>query len=71
VPETNVGGRDRLARALLAVLLTTVAVGTIGSGTHNIGLLALAGALGLGVNRVTGFCGLHEAFGVDTSTGSP
>lgn len=56
MPETNVGGRDRLARALLAVLLTTVAVGTIGSGKHNIGLLALAGALGLGFNRVTGFC---------------
>lgn len=70
MPVKNVGGRDRLARAVLAALLTAVAVGTIGRGKHSTGLLALAGALGLGFNAVTDFCGLNEALGVDTSTGS-
>ncbi|ESS05436.1 MAG: protein of unknown function (DUF2892) [uncultured archaeon A07HB70] len=71
VPAKNVGGRDRLTRALLAVLLTAVAVSTLGRGRRRTGLLALAGALGLGFNAVTCFCGLNEALGIDTSTESP
>ncbi|PSP44598.1 DUF2892 domain-containing protein, partial [Halobacteriales archaeon QH_10_70_21] len=30
--EKNVGGRDRLVRALLAVVLTVVALSTLGNG---------------------------------------
>jgi hypothetical protein len=67
VPEKNVGGRDRLTRAALAVLLTIVAVGTLGDGRRKTGLLALVGALGVGFNAVTCFCGVNETLGIDTT----
>ncbi|PSP28618.1 DUF2892 domain-containing protein [Halobacteriales archaeon QH_2_65_14] len=66
--ESNVGGRDRLARALLATLLTIVAVNTLRKGKRKTGLLALVGALGFGFNATTCFCGLNEALGIDTTT---
>ncbi|MFC7323088.1 YgaP-like transmembrane domain [Halorubrum rutilum] len=65
--ETNVGGRDRLARALLAALLTIVAVSTLRKGKRKTGLLALVGALGLGFNATTCFCGLNKTLGIDTT----
>jgi len=65
--EANVGGRDRLVRALLAVLLTIVAVSTLRNGKRKTGLLALGGALGFGFNATTCFCGLNEALGIDTT----
>ncbi len=65
--ETNVGGRDRLARAVLAVLLTVVAVSTLRDGTRKTGLLAAVGALAFGFNAVTCFCGVNEALGIDTA----
>ena len=65
--ESNVGGRDRLARALLAALLTTVAVGTLRKGKRKTGVLALVGALGLGFNATACFCGLNETLGIDTT----
>lgn len=64
----NVGGRDRLTRAALAVLLTIVAVSTLGAGKRKTGLLAVVGALAFGFNAVTCFCGVNEALGVDTTT---
>ena len=66
--KKNVGGRDRLARALLATLLTVVAISTLRSGKRKTGLLALVGALGFGFNAVTCFCGLNKTLGIDTTT---
>ena len=65
--ESNVGGRDRLARALLAALLTIVAISTFRKGKRKTGLLALVGALGFGFNATTCFCGLNQALGIDTT----
>jgi len=65
--ETNVGGRDRLVRSLLAVVLTVVAITTLREGKQKTGLLALVGALGFGFNATTSFCGLNEALGIDTT----
>jgi hypothetical protein len=63
----NVGGRDRLARALLAVVLTVVAVGALRTGRRGLGLFAGVAALGLGFNAVTCFCGLNRVLGIDTT----
>jgi len=63
----NVGGRDRLVRALLAVLLTLLTVGFLRSGRRRLGLLAVLGAVGFGFNAVTCFCGVNEALGIDTT----
>lgn len=66
--ECNVGGQDRLARGVLAVGLSVVAVLTLRSGRRKTGLLALIGALGFGVNATTGYCGMNDALGIDTTT---
>lgn len=63
----NVGGRDRLARALLAVSLTLLTVHFLRSGRRTLGVLALLGAVGSGFNAVTCFCGVNEALGIDTT----
>lgn len=65
--EQNVGGRDRLARALLTIVLTVVAIRALRTGKTGAGILATIGALGLGVNATTGFCGLNNALGIDTT----
>jgi len=65
--EKNVGGRDRPVRALLAALLTVVAVSTLRKGKRTTGLLALVGALGFGFNATTCFCGLNQTLGIDTT----
>lgn len=67
--ERNVGGRDRLVRAALAVLLTVVAVGALRRGKRPAGLLAGIGALGLGFSATTCVCGLNRLLGVDTTEG--
>lgn len=67
-PERNVGGIDRIVRAVLAVALTVVAVSALRTGRRPTGLLALVGALGAGFNAVTGFCGLNAALGIDTTS---
>lgn len=68
MPSKNVGGTDRLLRAIGAVVLTVVAVGALKSGKRARGLLAGVGALGLGFNAVTCFCGLNETLGIDTTS---
>ena len=65
--ETNVGGRDRLVRTVLAVVLTVVAVSTLRKGRRKTGLLALVGALGFGYNTTTCFCGVNKKLGIDTT----
>lgn len=69
IPEQNVGGRDRKARAVLAVVFAAVAASALGRGNRSVGLLAAAGALGLALNAVTCFCSLNAALGVDTTDG--
>lgn len=65
--ERNVGGRDRLVRAVLAVLLTVVAVRALRRGKRTTGLVAGVGALGLGFNATACFCGLNRLLGIDTA----
>jgi hypothetical protein len=65
--EKNVGGRDRIIRSILAVVLTIVAVRTLRNGNRTSGLVALAGALGFGFNATTCFCGLNRTLGIDTT----
>ncbi|WP_049936345.1 YgaP-like transmembrane domain [Haloplanus natans] len=67
--EQNVGGRDRLARAALAALLTVVAIRSLRAGRRTLGLLAGVGALGFGFNATTCFCGLNGVLGIDTTDG--
>jgi hypothetical protein len=64
---SNVGGRDRLVRALLAVLLTLGTVRLLRSGRRRLGVLAALGAVGFGFNSVACFCGVNEALGIDTT----
>ncbi len=64
---TNVGGRDRLVRFLLAAVLSTAAVRWLRSGKRVRGLLAGVGALGLGFTATTGYCGANDALDIDTT----
>jgi hypothetical protein len=66
--ETNVGGYDRIARAVLAAVLTVVALSALRKGRRSAGVLAGVGAVGFGVNAVTCFCGLNKALGIDTTS---
>jgi hypothetical protein len=66
VPE-NVGGRDRLVRVLLAVVLTVAAIRSLKNGKRVRGLLAGIGALVFGFNATTKYCGANDVLGIDTS----
>jgi len=63
----NVGGKDRLLRAIGAVLLTITAVRALRAGRRSTGVLAALGAVGLGFNATVCFCGLNASLGIDTS----
>jgi len=65
--KQNVGGRDRIVRALLTAFLSIVAVRSLRRGKRLRGLLAGVGALGVGFTATTGHCGVNEALGVDTT----
>jgi hypothetical protein len=65
--ERNVGGVDRLVRALVAVVLTVVAVRALRSGNRSLGVVAVLGALGAGFNATTCFCGVNAVLGLDTA----
>lgn len=67
----NVGGRDRLVRALFAVALTGLAIGLLASGRRAVALVAALGAVGLGFNAATCFCGVNETLGIDTTDDAP
>jgi len=67
----NVGGRDRIVRAVFAVVLAGLAIGLVGSGRRAVGVVAALGAVGLGFNAVTCFCGVNEALGIDTTDDAP
>jgi ABC-type multidrug transport system permease subunit len=63
----NVGGRDRRFRAVLAVISTLVAAYALRFGRGSVGFVAAAAAVGFGFNAVTGFCGVNQVLGVDTT----
>ncbi len=65
--ESNVGGRDRLARAILAVVFGVLALKTLRSGKRVRGLLAGVVAVGFALNVVTCFCSLNRVLGIDTT----
>jgi len=65
--ESNVGGRDRIARAVLAVVLSVIAVRALARESRSRGLLLGVAALGLGFNAVTCFCGVNRTLGIDTT----
>jgi hypothetical protein len=67
--DKNVGGRDRVVRAVLAVVLSILAVRWLKAGKKARGLLAGVGALGFGFNATTGYCGANDALDVDTTPG--
>jgi hypothetical protein len=69
--KTNVGGKDRLIRAIGAVLLTITAVRALRAGRQSTGALAALGAIGLGFNATVCFCGLNAALGIDTTSDTP
>jgi len=64
--ERNVGGIDRYARAVLAVVFLGIGVLGIAGGGSALGLGALLAGAGLGFNALTGFCGVNALLGVDT-----
>ena len=66
LPE-NVGGRDRLARAVLTVVLTIAAIRSLRNGKRLRGLLAGIGALAFGFNATTKYCGVNDALSIDTT----
>jgi len=63
----NVGGRDRLARAVLAIVLTIAAIRSLRNGKRLRGLLAGIGALAFGFNATTKYCGVNDALEIDTT----
>jgi len=65
--ERNVGGTDRIVRAVLAVGLTVAALLALRAGRRSVGFLAATGAIAMGFNAVTCFCGLNRALGIDTT----
>lgn len=65
--DKNVGGSDRLLRAVLTVVLSVVAVSALRKRNYLTLLVAAVGAVGLGFNTTTCFCGLNEALGIDTT----
>lgn len=64
--DRNVGGIDRLARGVLAVLLAGIGIWALTVNQWTLGLLALLASGGLTFNVVTGFCGINAVLGVDT-----
>jgi hypothetical protein len=65
--DTNVGGRDRLARGALAVALALVAVWAFRTGRRGSAVAATLGALGFGFNAVTCFCGVNATVPIFSS----
>lgn len=64
----NVGGRNRLARTVLAVVLTAVAISSLRKRKRLRGALAGVGALALGYDVTTGAGELKETFGIDATS---
>jgi len=66
VVQRNVGGRDRRARAVLAVVALAVAAWAVTAGRGDVAAAGALAGVGLGVNAVTGVCGVNALLGIDT-----
>jgi hypothetical protein len=66
--ERNVGGFDRLGRAVVGTTLAVAAIGALLSDHHRGALLAAIASAGLLFNATTGFCGCNAALGIDTTS---
>lgn len=64
--ERNVGGADRLLRAVGAVASLAVAVWALPAGRTQVGVAAGLVGTGLLFNALTGVCGLNALLGIDT-----
>jgi hypothetical protein len=65
--DRNVGGTDRLLRAVLAVAFAAATLGALGRGRRSLAAATLLASAGMAVNAVTCFCGLNAALGLDTT----
>lgn len=65
--EQNVGGRDRRARAIGALVLAIVAVLALRRGRKRRAAVAGVAAVGLAINAASCYCGVNRALGVDTT----
>ncbi|MWG34405.1 YgaP family membrane protein [Halomarina oriensis] len=65
--DRNVGGIDRIGRAVLATVLAVSTLGAVLRGRRGLATLTLLASAGLAFNAVTCFCGLNAALGLDTS----
>jgi hypothetical protein len=59
--------RGRRVRAPPTVAIASIAVRSLRSWKRKAVLLATVGALGLGFNVTTYFCGLNKTLGIDTT----
>lgn len=68
VPESqqNVGGYDRIARALGGVVLLAIGAFVFTTGQVVLAALSVVAAVGLFFNAATQFCGVNAVLGVDT-----
>jgi hypothetical protein len=66
--NSNVGGRDRMARTVLAVVFAIAAVRALQTGRRARGLVAGVVATGFALNTVTCFCTVNRLLGIDTTT---
>ena len=66
VLERNVGGTDRIARAVVGIALVAVAVGAFLTARRGVGVAAALAGAGLLFNAATQFCGVNALLGIDT-----
>jgi len=66
VLERNVGGLDRIARALLGLALVAVALGAFFTGRRGLAVPAALAGAALLFNAATQFCGVYTLLGIDT-----
>lgn len=64
--ERNVGGRDRIARAILGVGLLVVAHRAFLLSRRTTAIAAILASSGLLFNAVSGRCGLNKLLGINT-----
>ncbi|MDS0299115.1 DUF2892 domain-containing protein [Halogeometricum sp. S1BR25-6] len=63
----NVGGWDRIARGVLGIWLSVVAVAASLDEKPTTATIAAVAGAGLLQNAATGFCGCNALFGIDTT----
>lgn len=63
--EPNVGGLDRIARAVVGIALVAAAVGAFFAARRGIGTVAALAGSALLFNAATQFCGVNALLGID------